>query len=502
MSPAVLAGRIAVRLVLGAALAAIGPAGAGASPATKAAGPEIPLPPVRDVTLPNGARLLLAERHDVPMISFMAYLRGGSVTDPPGREGVAALTGEMLRKGAGRWNARQLADAVDGVGAAFGVGSGMEVFYASGEFLARDQKLMLDLLRAVLREPTFPDSEFTKLRAQTVDGLKASKEDPGNVFRLYGNAYLFGGHPYGRPVGGDEETVAALTRDDVLRCYREQFGADRLILAVVGDFSAAAMERTLRAAFGDWGRAPAALPSVPEVPRVAGRRVLLVDKPDATQTYFVLANRGVEKTDPDRDVLAVANTAFGGRFTSMLNASLRTESGLTYGASCRLTPYSKGGSLSIGSYAKTESAGKAIDLALDILKRFRGKGISADMLSSSRNYINGQFPYELETSSQLAARLAADSFYGLGREEISGYPARIAAVDSAAVARVVARVYPDDQDLSIVMVGNAAALRDLARRYGKVREIPLSAPMIAALRALEGGAGGGSGAGSGSKAAR
>jgi predicted Zn-dependent peptidase len=494
--------RLAASALLGAALAAIAPAGAGAAAAARVGGPEIPLPAVRDVTLKNGARLLLAERHDVPMISFMAYLRGGSVTDPPGKEGAAALTGEMLRKGAGRWSARELAEAVDGVGAAFGVGSGMEVFYASGEFLARDEKLMLDILRAVLREPAFPDSEFTKLRAQTVDGLKASKEDPGNVFRLYGSAFFFGGHPYGRPVGGDEATVAALTREDVLRCYREQFGADRLILAVVGDFSAADMERKLRAAFGDWGRAAAALPSIPEVARVSGRRVLLVDKPDATQTYFVLANRGVPKTDADRDVLAVANTAFGGRFTSMLNASLRTESGLTYGASCRVTPYSNGGSISIGSYTKTESAGKAIDLALDILERFREKGLTADMLSSSRNYINGQFPYELETSSQLAGRLAADSFYGLGREEISGYPGRIAAVDSAAVARVVARVYPEDRDLAIVMVGNAAALRDLARRYGTVREIPLSAPMIAALRGVDGGAGGGGGAGSGSKAAR
>jgi predicted Zn-dependent peptidase len=458
------------------------------TPAPASAAQEIVLPAIRDVTLPNGARLLLAERHDVPLVSFTAYVRGGSITDPPGKEGLASLTGAMLRKGAGRRDARALADAVDGVGAILRTGGSTEACWASGEFLARDRALMVELLRAVLREPAFADSELTKLRARTVDALRAEKEDPGDVFRLYGAAYFYGAHPYGRPEDGDEATVAALTRDDVLRCYRDHFGGDRLTMAVVGDFQAAAMERELRAAFADWAPAAGAIPALEAPRRVEGRRVLLVDAPDATQTYFVLANAGIARTDPDRDALEVANTAFGGRFTSMINTALRIRSGLTYGASCRVSALSRGGAISIGSYTKTESTQRALDLALETLRTFRASGLDAATISSARHYINGQFPTDLETSSQLAGRLAADAFYGLGREEISGFPGRIAAVDSAAVRRVVARVYPDPGDLAIVLVGNAAKLRAMARRYGPVTEIALSTPLVESLRrAREGG---------------
>ncbi len=173
---------------------------------------------------------------------------------------------------------------------------------------------------------------------------------------------------------------------------------------------------------------------------------------------------------------------FGGTFGSLLNSALRIKSGLTYGASCRLQRLSAGGSVGIGSYTKTESTQQAIDLALETLRGFRAAGLEPARLSSARNYINGQFPTDLETAGQLAGQLAVNAFYGLGNEEITGYPARIAAVDSAAVHRAVTRVYPPDSDLVLVMVGNAAKVRSVAKRYGPVTEVPLARPMIQALR--------------------
>lgn len=464
--------------------AALLPAAGVAPTARPAAAQTIRLPEIRDVTLPNGARILLAERHDVPLVAMNALLRGGAETDPEGKEGVGAFTTEMLRKGAGKRSAAEIADAVDGIGASLATGAFMETSYVTGEFLKADVDLMIGLLKDILRNPAFPDSEFVKLRSQTVDGLVAMKDDPGNVYRAYGSAYFYGAHPYGRPIGGDEATIAALTRDDVLRCYRDQFGGDRLILVVVGDFVSSSMEAKLRAAFGDWGKAAGKLPVVPAPERVTGRRVLLVDKPDATQTYFWMGNRGVAVLDPDRDVLDVANTAFGGTFASLLNSELRTKTGLTYGASSRVQRLAAGGAVSIASYTKTESTAQAIDLALKVLHDFRAAGLGSTKLTAGRNYINGQFPTDLETAGQLASALAGNSFYGLGREEITGYPSRIAAVDSAAVFRTVSRVYPPESDLVLVMVGNAAKLRAVAKRYGPVAEVPLARPMIEALRSL------------------
>jgi predicted Zn-dependent peptidase len=364
------------------------------------------------VTLGNGARLVLAEKHELPLIAFHAFVRGGSISDPPGKEGLAALTGAMLRKGRealrspdlpghgrcrGRFRDRWLLRDLLGL----------------GEFMARDEALMVELLRDTLRRPLFPDSEFVKLRAQTVDALRSEKDDPWDVLGEYGLAYLFPSHPYGRPVSGDENTVAGITREDVLACYRGRFGGDRLIVTVVGDFDSRRMESRLKAAFGDWPRASEPLPDVAVPPRVEGRRVLLVDKPDATQTYFWMGNRGVARKDPDRDVVDVANTAFGGRFTSILNREMRTKSGLTYGVRCRFMRLGQPGSVAISSFTKTDSTQRAMDMALRLLGQLRDKGIDATMVASVKGYLSGLYPPELETGDEIATTLADLAYHGL-----------------------------------------------------------------------------------------
>lgn len=476
MAPAVSSAAVSSAAVAPAAQSAAAPAGA----------PKVVLPTVRDVRLPNGTRLILAEKHDVPLIAFDGFLRGGGVTDPPGKEGIASLTAEMLRKGAGRRSARQIADAEDGVGASLASGAGMETAYISGQFMARDEALMLDLLRSILREPTFPDSEFTKLRDQTVEALRAQKDEPLAMLTQYASAFFYAEHPYGRPVSGDEATVASLTRADVLESYRANYGGDRLILAMVGDFDARAMEGKLKSAFGDWGRAAKPAPVIPPPARRSGRRVLLVDKPDAAQSYFWIGNLGVSRTDPDRVPLDVVNTAFGGRFTSMLNTALRIKSGLTYGARSRMSRLSLPGTVAIVSYTKLESTQKAIDLALETLDKLHLAGLNEATLGSATRYIAGQYPAGFETGGQIAGALVELASYGLPPTEVTEYPARVALVRRPeALKTLIERVYPSGKDLTIVVVGNAKVLRPVLQRYGTVVETSMEKPLLAAVRAVK-----------------
>jgi predicted Zn-dependent peptidase len=459
-----------------------------AAPAAPASGSppatvKVELPPTREVRLPNGARIILAVKRDVPMISFSGNLQGGSLTDPPGKEGVASLTAEMLRKGAGRRSAREIAAAADGAGAGLVTGADIEASTISGQFMARDEKLMLDLLRSLLREPTFPDSEFVKLKAQTIEALRAQKDDPQSMLPQYAAAFFYGSHPYGRPVWGDEETVAGLTRDDLLASYRANYGGDRLILSVVGDFDMKAMEGRLKSAFGDWGRAAARLPEIVPAQRRTGRRVFLVDKPDATQSYFWIGNLGVNITDPERVPIDVVNTAFGGRYTSMINTSLRIKSGLTYGARSRLTRLAQPGTVAITSYTKIESTQKAIDLALETLERLRTAGLDDATLRSATRYIAGQYPTGFERSGQIAGALVQLAAYGFPATEVTEYPARIAEVRNAGALRpVIDRVYPPSADLTFVVVGNAALLRPVLARYGPVVETSIEQPLLAGTR--------------------
>jgi predicted Zn-dependent peptidase len=296
---------------------------------------------------------------------------------------------------------------------------------------------------------------------------------------VYGDALLFGDHPYARPAEGSETSLAALSHEDVVEYYRQQFGADRLVLAVAGDFDTAKMRSRVERALGDWSRARAPAPTVRRPADPGAGRVLLVDAPAANQTYFWLGSLGVGKRYPQRAALDMVNTLFGGRFTSMLNTELRVKSGLTYSARSRLTRYRETGSIAIAADTRTDATREAIDLALATLDRLHTSGLDAAMLDSARAYITGQYPLGLETASQWADTLAQLEFYGLGRDYIDGYAAALRAVDVDRAEQVIEEVFPTRGQLAIVMIGDAAALRELATEYGDVTEMRLADPDFA-----------------------
>ena len=189
------------------------------------------------------------------------------------------------------------------------------------------------------------------------------------------------------------------------------------------------MKRRLEAAFGGWQKSTVAASAATAMARVQGRRVLLVDKPGATQTYFWLGNVGADRTDPARAAQSLVNTVFGGRFTSMLNTELRIKSGLSYGASSGFARLTEPGAFQITSYTQTEKTSEAIDLALATLDRLHSEGVDADSIASAKSYLLGQFPTSIETNGQLANRLADMVFFGLDRTDVDEYAARVKAVD-------------------------------------------------------------------------
>lgn len=455
--------------------AAKAPAQAAATPGPAAPAQGVTLPKPTVVTLKNGARLLLVERKELPLVSFSAWVRGGALGVPAGKEGLAALTGELLQKGAGARDARQFAEAVDGVGGSLDVTPTLEALVINGQFMSRDTGLMVELLADMLTRPRFAEDELEKTRERMVSEIAAAKDaDLRALIGAYFQAFHFDGHPYGVPVGGSEASLPGLTREDVLAYAKNQLGADRLILSVVGDFDAKSLAAKLEAALGGWAKAAAPAPEVPATTASKGRRVLLVDKPDATQTYFWIGNTGIARGDPDRAAVDLAATVFGGRFTSLLNTELRVKSGLSYGASARYIRNTRPGPVVISSYTKTESTGRAVDLALDVLSRYRQSGMDDAMLASSKAYVLGQFPPSLETNAQVASKLSELSFYGLDASDVDGYAAAISAATRDGVRAVIQRTLPAPQDLTLVLIGKASAIRDVARKYGPVTEMKIS----------------------------
>ena len=438
---------------------------------------DVTLPDFTRVELDNGTVLILTHKPDVPMISVSAVLRGGAVADPEGRNGLASLFASLLEKGAGERDAAQFAAAVDSVGGQLTASAGLEAITISGNFLSRDTDLMVDLLGDMLLEPALDADEMEKLRDRTINFIRAAKDTNLNaLLPIYGSAFLFGDHPYGNPVSGSETTLAAISHDDVTDFYEQQVGGDRLIISVSGDFDELPVLDRLTHQFGSWRAAAVPLPEVEASGPESGRRVLLIDKPGATQTYFWIANIGVSRRFEQRAPLNLANTIFGGRFTSMLNTALRVESGLTYGASSRLTRPTQPGSVAIISYTGTDTTVEAIDTALGVLTELHGGSIDEDMLGSARNYILGQFPTVLETAEQIGAQLAVLEAYGLDVGYINNYGSELLATDSKAITGVIEAVYPSPDDLVFVLLGDAESIRESITKYGPVTELPITEP--------------------------
>ena len=454
-------------------------AAAAASAATGSPG-AVRLPDFERVTLGNGAELALMPKRDTPLVAMHVVVRGGSLADASGREGTAALLAELMQKGAGARDGAQFAEAIESVGGELAIAAGAESLSLGASFLARDLGLMIELASDALLRPRLTAAEFDKVRERAIQSIAAAKDaDPRALVGEYGDAWLFRGHPYGRPVGGSEESLATVTLDDLKRHYEAQVRGDRLIIAVVGDFDVADVRRRLEAAFGSLGRAADKAPAATRAPAVEGRRVLLVDKPGAAQTYFWLGNVGASRTDPERTAQAVVNTVFGGRFTSMLNTELRIKSGLTYGARSNFDRLAEPGAFSITSFTATESTVQALDLALATLDRLHAEGIDTATLESARTYLLGQFPPTIETNGALAGRLTDLLLYGLGPDDVNEFAARVTAVDAAASKRTIGEAFPQSPNLAIVLVGDAARIRDQVGKYGPVTEIKITDPRFA-----------------------
>jgi len=350
------------------------------------------LPPYKKVKLKNGLTLLLMERHELPLISFELIVKTGSVADPSGKEGLAAVTAELLRKGTPMRSADKISEELDFVGATFGAGSNPDYTSASAEFVKKDLGSGLALLADLLENANFPQEEVGKALARRIDGIKAAKDQAQGVIRTYYNSYLYGGHPYGRPGGGDEKSLASISREDIVRFHRDYYVPDNSILAVVGDFNAGEMERAITDKLGGWVSRPVVEVKLPEPVPVKGKKLLLIDKPDSVQTFFMLGNLGVSRTNPDRVYINVVNTLFGGRFTSLINTELRIKSGLTYGANSFFDLRKVSGPFAISSFTRNATTEQALDMTLDVIKRFHENGVTDEQLKSAKSYIKGQFP--------------------------------------------------------------------------------------------------------------
>jgi len=432
------------------------------------------VPPVRRAILDNGLRLVISEYHELPLVEFYVMVGAGAAQDPPGKAGLATLTADTLHRGAGSLSAEALARAVDALGGRLAAVAGTEASMVTGEFLAKDFTAGLDLLRQVLLDPTFARDEVRRAREEQAADIVAALDDPSALAEKCFAAFLYGAHPYGRPVEGFRSTVPGLSRGDVRDFYQRWYRPNDTILVLVGDVNTADALIRLRETFGAWKpRADAVAVRAGAPTPVTARRVLLVDKPDSTQTQIRFGSIAIARSNPDYLPATVANTILGGGFTSELIEELRIKRSLTYAAWSGFAARLQSGDFRVGTFTKSPTTVETLQLALEVEGKFRSTPPPPAALDKAKKFLRGQFPLRLESPDALAGRLAEIEFYGLPQDDLATYRSRVAGVTAADVERVAREHMPDPEQVAVVVVGKASEIRDpLAARFGSFETIP------------------------------
>lgn len=408
-------------------------------------------------TMPNGLVVLLVERHTIPAVEAHLVIKTGAVADPSGREGLAALTADLLTKGTATRSAVEIAEAIDFIGGSLTAQAADDFSSLTLTTLKKDLPTAVGVMADVLLHPAFPAAEVERQRRDTLSGIQAAKDDPEDVAEKAFAPLVFGPHPYRHPVEGLDTTVPLLTREEVVAFHRTYYRPNNAILALVGDLGSREARRAVKAALGGWEKKAIPPLLVPPAPPIAEKTVSLIEK-DLTQATIVLGHLGIARNDPDFYPVTVMNYILGGGgFASRLMTTIRDNRGLVYGISSGFDAKRFPGSFSVSLQTKTASADEAIGAALDEIRRIREEGVADAELRAAQDYLAGSFPLRLDTNAKLARLLAAVEFYDLGLGYFEDYPRAIRAVTLDDVRRVAA-AHLDPERYVLVVVGKTREL--------------------------------------------
>ena len=433
------------------------------------------LPPLRRSQLANGLALVVAERRGLPLVSLRLQLAAGSAHEGLSKAGLAEFTAQLLRRGTRTRSASEIDQAIERVGGSLAIEAHPDSISLSASMPSEHLATGLEILADLAQNPRFAPSEVAAARARTLAWLANDLDEPASVADKAIGLYGLAGHPYGQPSTGFSRTVRTFNRADVAAFHARAFAPNSAALFVVGDLGGAGVEALVRKRFGRWARQDAPFPPVPELPAHHARQVIVVDKPDATQTQIRIGTLGIRRGDPATYVCAVAASVLGGGFTSRLMEEIRQNRGLSYGVHARFSSYLRGGEFGISTFTKNETAGETVNVALEVTRKLVEQGLRDEELARTKTFLKGLYPLELETHEQIARILADIHLYGLGDDHVSSLRDRIQAVTAEQFIEQARAHFPLDA-FTLVCVGPARKLK---------KELAPFAPRVAVKKLQE-----------------
>lgn len=405
---------------------------------------------------------VLVETSDaLPLVSVAIAFRGGAACDPPGQEGAARLCARMLRRGAGAWSADQIEDRLDLLGGELSASASLSASTLHFEVILRSLEPFADLVATLLAEPRFEPSELGRLcrktQAEIVESRDSDRSLASRAFRME----LFGDHPYGRRIAGSIASLPSIRATDLRRFFQEHYRRDEAVVAVSGPLSVSAAEALAERLLSGLpasaeGRAPTA-DLVPEPTMKPGKRLVIVEKAERSQTQLVVGSLGTSAHDPDHVPLLVGNTALGGTFTSRLMNEVRVQRGWSYGASSSLSLDRRREAFSMWTAPAEADAGPCLELELRLLSELRRDGVDDDELAFVKGYLVRSHAFDIDTPKKRVLQRLEEKVFDLPEGYFARYLERVGAVTRDETNAAVAKRLPDG-DLVVAVVGSHETL--------------------------------------------
>ena len=419
-----------------------------------------------DETLAGGIRLITAAVPKLPVVTLLVIVDAGSTDDPAGKEGVAALTAALLLEGTAQFSGADLAEKFERLGTSVESGADWDSAFTKITVLSDRLDEAAVLLGQVLGEPTFPDREVERLKAERLTEILQLETEPRGLADEKFSEFLYSPESrYSKPDEGSTGSVNAISRADIERFYRARYRTGSTTVIAAGDISVDAARSLIAEAFQNWPTGSAESAMLVAAARTRRKNVHIINKERAPQSELRVGHIGLPRRNSDFFPTLVMNAVLGGLFGSRINLNLREVHGYTYGASSFFDWRRGPGPFVVSTAVQSEVTAPALREIFLEIDRIRSEKISDEELSLARDYLDGVFPIRYETTAAIASALATLVIYGLPTNYYDTYRKHIRGVSSDAIL-AAARDHLHPHELQTLVVGDARVIRDSIAELG------------------------------------
>ena len=415
------------------------------------------LPGPDDITrheLGNGITVLTRSNHNSPTLSIKGYLKTGSLLDPNDKLGLSYLTASGLMNGTAQHNFQSLYNEVESVGASLNFSAGTLTTSFSAHCLREDMMLILKLISECLRSPTFPEKDFNRQKNQMLTALAIRAQDTAAMAALLFDQIIYAGHPYARPEEGFPETIQTITREDTVQFYKDTFGPEGMVVAVVGAIDPETAIEALKGTLGDWNNPnQQLLPEIPTIGPIQKTTQKSLSIPGKSQADLVVGCTAPERLSPDYYPLQVGNNILG-QFGMMgrLGKRVREESGLAYYVYSSLSSSWGPGAWEMIAGVNPQSVETVVEMITEEIREFVSEPVTEEELSDSKSYYLGRLPLLLESNSGVAISLLNLEHFKLGLDFFQTYPQKIQTITADEIL-LTTRKYLNPDQLAVAIAG-------------------------------------------------